>query len=103
MNWIGRISPEAVTVDRSSGLDSIFTEVTSGSSLRPAAMLMTTDKIMTNSAMAPIIIFFLRLNAMLLGSFGIRVFGSTKFVKIAEPESPDSRFRARFGFTSDEH
>src|SRR5215217_3000331 len=62
---MGCISPDAVTVCLSSGLTSSFTVTTSGSSLRVATTLMTTTRAITTATTAPIMIFFLRLNAIL--------------------------------------
>src|SRR5215218_9654525 len=62
---MGRTSPDAVTVCFSSGLTSSFTVTTSGSSLRVATTLMTTTMASTTATTTPIMIFFLRLNAIL--------------------------------------
>src|ERR1051326_1830276 len=62
---IGRISPEAVTVCFSSGLLSILTVTTSGSSLRLASTLIITTVASTTPTTTPIIIFFFLLNAIL--------------------------------------
>ena len=61
---MGRTSPEAVTVDFSSGRTSTLTTVTSGSSLPRAKMLMTTMIAMTATAATAMMIFFFRLTAM---------------------------------------
>ncbi len=65
MNWIGRISPDDVTVDRSSFFVSSLTTVTSGVSVRVARTLPT--MMIANKAIAdtPMMIFFLRLNAII--------------------------------------
>ena len=65
MNWIGRTSPDEVTVDLNSGLTSIFTTVTSGVSLRVAKMDTRTMANMRTPTTLPIMIFFLRLKAMI--------------------------------------
>src|SRR5687767_3058758 len=65
MNWIGRTSPEDVTVDLSSGRASTLTTVTSGVSERVAKMLATmmiNNKTPTDE---PIMILPLRLTAIL--------------------------------------
>src|SRR5215216_5553985 len=62
---MGRTSPDAVTVCFSSGLVSSLTVTTSGSSLRVATTLMTTTIASTTATTTPIMIFFLRLNAIL--------------------------------------
>src|SRR5262247_4106789 len=61
---MGRTSPEAVTVCLSSGLFSILITTTSGSSLRVANTLTITTMASTAATETPIMIFFLRLNAM---------------------------------------
>ena len=66
MNLMGRTSPEAVTTERSSGRTLTLTVVTSGSSLRPAAMLMMTTSAITATAATAITIFFFRLRAIAL-------------------------------------
>jgi hypothetical protein len=64
MNWMGRTSPEAVTVDLSSARVSTLTTVTSGWSVPRANTLMMTMRPRTATAETAMIIFFLRLRAM---------------------------------------
>jgi hypothetical protein len=66
MNWIGRTSPDDVTVDLSSGREATLTTVTSGVSERVAKMLATTITNKTSPADMPITILPLRLNAIVL-------------------------------------
>ncbi len=61
---MGRTSPEAVTVDFSSGRTSTLTTVTSASSLPRAKMLMTTTSPRRATAETAIMIFFFRLRAI---------------------------------------
>src|ERR1044072_3034828 len=69
MYRIGRTSPDAVTVCFNSGRVSSLTVTTSGSSLRVATTLTTTAIASTAATIAPITIFFFRLNAILINSF----------------------------------
>src|SRR5215510_2659732 len=66
---MGRTSPDAVTVCLSSDLFSNLITTTSGSSLRVANTLTITTMARTAATETPIMIFFLRLNAM-FSSFG---------------------------------
>src|SRR6185369_904705 len=72
---MGLTSPDAVTVCLSSGLFSSLITTTSGSSLRVANTLTITTTASTAATEAPIMIFFLRLNAM-FSSFdqGLKLF-----------------------------
>jgi hypothetical protein len=64
MNWIGRTSPDDVTVERSSGLVVTVTTVTSGVSFLVAKIVMITISNKRTPKDEPIIIFDLRLNAI---------------------------------------
>jgi hypothetical protein len=65
MNWMGRTSPDDVTVDLSSGRFSVLTTVTSGVSDRDAKMLTAMIATRSTPATAPMMIFDFRLNAIL--------------------------------------
>src|SRR6185369_8019704 len=72
MNWIGRTSPDEVTVERSSERLSALTTVTSGVSVRVAKMLAIITTTIRTAATAPIMIFDLRLSAILFSFLATR-------------------------------